>query len=741
MGRPKKKTENIVEMELSPETINTLKVEAEKSQRSIGDVAKAMLTEGFDMAVLDVGESVVTLKTMSPWSGGKVLDPIGEDGEETQNNLNIYRRLRENFAPVTAGIDYHKVFTVGSGLSVKVENLNDEHQAEMKKIIETFNAEVFMDDVTIGLDAILDIHVDDAFTDGVGAAEIVYEGWDDEGFKFEDFADKIEYDQATIDAAKKAKKVLPQYKPREMTPEDWAKLKGIKQLKIVSDAYTRLKPYREATSWNILYYTLDEEPNPTNKKVEKDIIKLLPWQVFWVSWNRRNNKLKGKSMIKPVADVALLLEKTLKDLGVSIDRWADKKFFFILGDAKQGRSWSPQSVRNFLQDMDEMTKKGKSGIPVNAGFDVKSIGGEIYDGGNVVNDLISLICAGMKYPRTFLEMRGGGAAGQESDKMWLAWQVMYGRQQAQLKRAVEYQLWRRHLFCKIGPTRVVKKQGVKPEDQPKVNIYVPKLEWSSEGRWAIESKLKMLKDWLNVANPVTPQFKMWLELDAAKTFGYNELSFEAIAKQLQTQTAIDSIQKQIDLTKKEMELEAVKKAQTDKTYLENPAVLTFVQSPAQQAAATAKEGGEKTTGGGGNPTLQTEVVKRQAGGAFIRKKPTGVANRKGIAKPPGTTRTPKVGESEELGESEEEIEVSEGEQPQRFQLDINVKGETEIKPIEVHSEPTKLEVSLVNPEEDKTLENKVKEEQIKTEQERQETERQKRKAFDKLGKTAEKVGE
>lgn len=638
---PRKKKENVVEMQLSPETIATLKTEADKSQRTIGDVAKAMLTEGFDMAVLDVGESVVTLKTMNPWSSTKVLDPVGEDGEESQSNLDVYRRLRENFAPVTAGIDYHKVFTVGSGLTVKVENLNDEHQSEMKKIIEQFNADVFMDDVTIGLDAILDIHVDDAFTDGVGAAEIVYEGWDDEGFTFEDFADEIEYDQATIDAAKKAKKVLPKYKPREMSAKDWAKLKGVKQIKIISNAYMRLKPYREATSWNILYYTLDEEPNPTNKP-SQDTIKLLPWQVFWVSWNRRNNKLKGKSMIKPVAEVALALEHILKDLGISINRWADRKFFFILGDAKQGRSWSPQSVRNFLQDMDEMTKKNKSGIPVNAGFDVKSIGGEVYDGGNVVNDLISLICAGMKYPRTFLEMRGGGGAGGESDKMWLAWQVMYGRQQAQLKRAVEYQLWRRHLFCKVGPTRTIKKQGVKPEDQAKSNIYVPKLEWSSEGRWAEETKLKMLKDWLNVANPITPQFKMWLELDAAKTLGYNELSFEEISKQIQIQTHIDSIQKSIDLSKKEMELEAVNKAKEDKTYLDTPAVLTFIQSPAQQAAGKAEQPEGPTL-----PSQQVEVAKRQAGGAFVRMKPSGGTSKKGIAKPPGTTRNPKVGESEE----------------------------------------------------------------------------------------------
>ena len=657
-----------VQFQLTSEDIQNLETYARKTNRKVPEVVNSMLTDGLEGMMLEVGESVVTLKQLAPWTTSKILDEVGEDGEETETNLKEYRRLREEFGPVTSGVEYHKAFTCGSGFNIKIDNLKDEHQIEMRKIIQDFSNDVFMDDVTVGLDTIVDIMVDEVFTDGVAAAEIVYEGWDENEYEFSDFAEEIHYDTKTIENAEKKKKTLPRYKPKDMAEADWKNLKGITQLKIIDNAYHRLKPYRDARNWQILYYTIDEQANAT-KEVEP--VKLLPWQVLWLSWNRRGNKLKGVSMIKSIAKTSLLLERVMNDLGISMDRWADKKYFFILGDARQGRSWSKEAIRNFLNDMSEMTKKNKTGIPVNAGFDIKEIGGEVYDGGSIIDHMISIICAGMKYPKSFLEP----GKSSEGDKAWLAWQVIYGRQQANLKRAIEHQLWEKQLYCKVGTKRTIPKQGVAKTNQPVEKIYVPQLEWSSEGRWYQETKLKILKDWLNVANPITPQLKIAIEVDAAKTLGYSELTFDDVIKQQIIQTKTDTITKEIDLIKKEMELEALQKAKTEKQHLAEPAVLGFVQAPQEEVESSSKDGEDKPEGPK-NPELpdqQMTIVKRQNGGVSLRKKPTGSANKRGIAKPPGGTRQPNTAnESLEI----EEVQEAYIPEPQRVQVDINVKNET-----------------------------------------------------------------
>ncbi len=389
----------------------------------------------------------------------------------------------------------------------------------------------------------------------------------------------------------------------------------------------------------------------------------------------------------------------MNDLGVSMDRWADKKFFFILGDARQGRSWSKEAIRNFLSDMQEMTKKNKSGIPVNAGFDIKEIGGEIYDGGSIIDHMISLICAGMKYPKSFLEP----GKSSEGDKAWLAWQVIYGRQQAQLKKAVEHQLWEKHLYCKVGMKRTIPKQGVEKSKQPTEKIYIPQLEWSSEGRWYQETKLKILKDWLNVANPITPQLKIAIEVDAAKTLGYSELTFEDVIKQQIIQTKSDTLQKEIDLITKEMELEALKHAKETQQHLQEPAMLPFVQTPQpEQVESPEKDESDNKE----EKSEPSNIEKRLEGGVSLRKKPTRSANKRGIAKPPGGTRQPNTSnESEEKSE-----EAEEAEQPQRVQVDINVKNE----PVKVET-ITKIDASKIDEtlnkfvEKQATLEKKEKE--------------------------------
>lgn len=657
------KAKEVFEVELNKDVIESLKYEARTEDIPVDKVIENMLSDGFFMTFFDVGESVVKLKYIDPWSGVQThMDEVGEDGEETPANLAVYRRLREEFPPVTAGVDYSKSFTSGSGFDVKIDDPTDQHQQMTRDTINTLNREIFMDDLTIGLKTILDIVIDDTFTDGVGAAEIVYDNWDEEGMKFIDWATPTPNPE----------KGSPKWTPKVMEDSDWKKLGGVKQLKIIANSYTRLKPYRDPKTWQILYFTVDEG----KEQEEGDVVKLLPWQVLWLSWNRRRSSLKGISMIRPVVKTALLLESIMTNLGVSFSRWADKKYFFILGDARSGRSWAPENIRNFLNDFGEMAKNNKSGIPVPAGFDVKTIGGEVYDGGAIIGNLISMICGGMKYPRTFLEQ----GKTQEGDKAWMAWLVAYGRYQSQLKESIQHQLWKRHLYCKYGMKRTIPKQGVPSEKQEIENIYVPRMEWSSEGRWHRETKLTMLKDWLNTANPVTPIFKIGIEEDAAITLGYTELIFEDVRKEVLKQAKIGSTETEIDLLLAQMKLEAVQQAYKKKEHLKEPVILDFVKKEEEEP----QEAKPKTI----EEELRRRAKERQDAGAHRTTKETGKETDKGKSKKQGGTRQPKKAQETELPQPTLEITGVLETTPQ----DINVKVETTPQEIVVSMDPEQLAI-------------------------------------------------
>jgi len=637
------KVEETVEktFDFDKDFINDLEKEAESSGRSEAEVLKNWAGEGvWVLTGLEVEESVVSLQYVN--LKDMSLDEVGEDGLESEKNLNIFRDLRENFGPVSAGVDYLKAFVGGSGFTVGIDDAKNEHQKETKSAIIKFNGDIFMDEITKGLDTILDIILEEAYTDGCAATEIVYKKFREVGsFNFRDYVE-----EAPITVYEEGKKIgRTTYIPKELDKEAWKELGGIVQLKVIMNSYGRVKPYRHPKTFQILYYTVDEKQveawnaRKENREDKREPIKLLPWQIFWFSPARKGWRLKGPSHVKPAAEMALLLRKILKDIGTNIAKWADKKYFFILGSDKS-RAWAKPHVANFLRNVKKLGEKGKTAIPVPPGFDLKEIGGEVYDGGQILDKLISMICSAMKYPRTFSEQ----GKTQEGDKAWLAWLVTYGRHQTQLRRAVEHQLWTRHLYCKYGLIHDLTKPGPAPKGgRSTEDTYVPKMVWRSEGKWHRETKLKMLQGILNVANPVGPELKLATEEDMAVTLGYTEMDFDMARKLLEINLGTEEIEREIEQLKAKMLKETLEKAYEAGAHLEMiPTIVGLKTEEPEQPEPEGEPPGKK---------LPPEPGARQKGGVSKTIKKTGGKSKKGMAKPMGGSRQPsgkRVGETLDL---------------------------------------------------------------------------------------------
>jgi len=518
--KPKEKTTDKV-FKFHPEAADYIKGEAERMGKSETEVLEDILTGGF--AIVSFEET--TGKASLEFKSWKWDAPVSEKTKDKPKILEEYRRLRESFPPVTAGINFHKKFATGGGLRVQVGDPRDEHQQETREKVNEFNRDIYQDWYTRGLDRILNILVDEALTVGGAGAEIVYE----KEFAFADFVVKEE----TIpnpDAPDKPIKIITTRTP---TSAEWKSFKSIKKLKIIDKAVERLTPHRHPLTWEILYWTLDEvvadsEVTYSDKK-KKEPKKYLPWQIFWLSWNTRGIDLIGNSIIKPVLTIAKLVEEIQVALAKGFRRWANKKYFFICGSDK--RPWGKAHQREFMTALATMIKNNWSGIPVPQGFDVKEIGGDVFDSRNLLDYLTGQICTGMTYPRDFLEQ----GRTRASDKAWLAWQVTYGEAQLQIRRAIENQLWEKHLWCLYGQLRSIPKQGVKKRKREKLPTYVPKIEWRSESKWHMTERLNMDVQVLNVANPVGPQLKLAVEKDIARTMGWGDVilpSFTELEKEL-----------------------------------------------------------------------------------------------------------------------------------------------------------------------------------------------------------------
>ena len=488
------------------------KEQAKEQGISEDDVVKNLLSKEFMVVEFDESTGTANLKLYQDSKD----TPVEKMDDEALYNL--YKDLRENFAPVSAGIEYHKAFLCGSGFNVIVDDPSDKHKLAMKDEINLMSSKVYFDYYRKGLDRILWILSDDLLTFGAVASEILYE----KAIDFEDFAEE------QIGGGWNVRLV------QEVKTNEWKSLKGIMRLKIIDKAKLRLTPHINSDSSELIYWGLDEKVNKesvseeiakavgrkTSKIPDEEMgTKLLPWQVFWLSWNTRGTSLKGQSIIHPVLDFASMVRKILKAVGTGFEHWADRKYFFVCGSEK--RPWNKQAIHNFIQYLGLMIKNKWTGMPVPQGFDVKEIGGTVFEGTNIINYLIGLICSGMNYPRDFLEY-GRTRAG---DKAWLAWQVKYGSNQRQLRRDVEHQLFQKHLWCKFGKTYKVAKQGVPEGERETADIYIPKIIWHAEGRWQQAEELKTLQGWLNVANPIGAEFKLAIEKRAAEILGFGEIEF------------------------------------------------------------------------------------------------------------------------------------------------------------------------------------------------------------------------
>ena len=516
-----------------------IKEQAKNSGQSEIEVADDLFSREFMLVEFDEATGDASMKM---YAGSKEV-PIQDMKPEAL--MKEYSDLRENFAPVSAGIEYHKTFLCGSGFDIIANDPRDKHKMEMLDVIQKFCRDIHMDYYREGLDKLIYILADDILTYGMAAAEIIYK----KDINFEDFADPN-----TITLSSGTKKKV--WETRMPTQKEWKSFKGIDRLKIIEDANSRLIPYVDPKTFETKYWTLDAKGKKTvsdqiaemagvTKKGEGTLFH--PFEIFWLSWNTRDTKLKGESIIRPALEIARLVRKIQKAIGKGFERWADKKYFFICGTEK--RPWNKNAQRRFVTYLSLMIKNQWTGVPVPAGFDVKAIGGEVFEGTNILNHLINMICAAMNYPKDFLE-QGRTQAG---DKAWLAWQVKYGSNQRMYRRDIENQLFEKHLWCKFGFTYRVPKQNVEKKDREKRDIYVPKILWKAEGRWQKAEETKSLQGWLNVANPIGPEFKLGIEKRGAQILGFSNIEFPSHAE----------LRKQIKLEAKIRELQLKKMMEKD----------------------------------------------------------------------------------------------------------------------------------------------------------------------------------
>jgi len=620
--------------------------------------------------------------------------------------LKAFRDLRDNFPPIAAGVEWHRDFTLGGGHTVQTDDPKDTYKEEIREEVQRFEREVYQDTYTMGMDKILDVMGDIALTEGCSVAEVCYEMTDETPeVVFDDYVES--YEEIELPAKAGGKPTVIRV-PVVIEP-DWKQdLKGIQRLKIIEDASSRMRVYRYPRSGEILFVTLDEKTGGVSqpqsywemsRQKQNKIIKYHPWELFWLSWNQRGTNMKGVSVIQAVYNIAKLVKEIYTAAGKGLKRWADRKYFFVCGTER--RPWTKESQRNFLKAMEQMIKNNYVGIPVPNGFEIKNIGGEaaVFEGKNLLDHLLGMIATGMQYPRDFLET----GKTQAGDKAWLAWRVRYGRNQLQIRRAVEQQLWQRHIWCKFGKTHRIKKKGVKPSEQERKPIYVPKLEWRSEGKWHKEKEIEMLTNIQNWANPADPPLKLGVEKRIADILGMGDLDWANYDKILEIRSAVRLAEAEIEKLLADAKLEYYQ--ELDK---KNLLVKMLEEKEARAKAAEAAKGPAEAPD---EEELSRRAEKRADRGVSrtTRGEKTQTPD-KGRSKETGGTREPKIEESfmeivrgiedayakSLMGIANSFSEALQSFATQRQQIEINLKqqvdhkGKIEHEPIKVDIETPKL---------------------------------------------------
>lgn len=426
-------------------------------------------------------------------------------------------RLRNTFAPIATCIDYAKKQILGGGIEAIIDNPKDKHQMDVKEHIVKFINDVHQDRYTRGLYTLMAIMVDLALTTGVSAAEICF---DLEGLDFWKYAEIDEEAKQQIMIAQKRKNKAVEYILIKTMEPIWKDLKGIVRLKIANNASKRFKLYRDPKTWEAKYWSVGE---PITKKDEiltsqgirislktfkpekPNVVYMHPWQVFWLNLNRKNYSEKSESIITEVLSSALLLERILKAVGEGIYRAGNKKYFIICGTEK--RRWSDRYIRNMLQQLKEASQKNWSTIPAPAGFDIKDMGGEVFEAENVVTYFKKIVARGMKVPAIVLGV-------EVRDEPHYSFEIM----REQLRMAIKHQLFETHLWCEFGE-KTRSKQGGKSSNP----IYVPNPRLKSETLLSFPERIELLFKGFNVANPFNPLIKLKAESEYCRLMGWDDV--------------------------------------------------------------------------------------------------------------------------------------------------------------------------------------------------------------------------
>lgn len=475
------------------------------------------------------------------------------------NDVDEMKRLRKDFAPVARAIDYLRTMIMGNNIDVLIDDPMDKNKLSLKEDLQDFMKLVYQDQYTTSLYTLLSIMLDEALTVGAAGAEIRYNA--DPYPTFLDYVTSVQ--KSTLPVAKSSTGGK-EYVYFESKEPEWEQFKSIVQLKILKNAVGRLKLYRDPRTWDANYWTLDEIVGSgdtgtpiTQMELKKDsgtAIRYHPWQVFWLSVNRREYSEIGVSIIEPVRKTALLLEKILNSVGEGIYRAGNKKYFIVCGTEK--RPWSKPHIRNVMQQIQEMGKRNWTNIPVPYGFDIKEIGGQVFEAEAVTTKLLEILAQGMHVPLSIIAE--SKLSPESSKEQSSASFNEIERMRHEFKQAVEQQLFKKQLWCKHGKTRQKQGGALAP-------MYVPELEQTTKGLQNPIDRLETIVKLLNVANPVDPQIKLELDRELAKTLGYDMIKMQTqdeLRKKMEEQEKMKEEQQKLQLQQTKDNAKMAKEGQT-----------------------------------------------------------------------------------------------------------------------------------------------------------------------------------
>jgi hypothetical protein len=596
---------------------NYVTQEAERQHKNVKTVIEETFKDGYLM--WSVEESAMSGGTISQTAPVLTAWAMPQDA----NDVDEHRRLRKEFTPVARAVDYLRAMIMGNNLDVLIDDPEDKNKMDLKEELQEFMRTVYQDQYTTSLYSLLSIMLDEALTVGSSGAEMRYE----EPVTFEDYVLSVQSSTLPVAKSNAGAKEYVFFKSKE---PDWKDLKGIIQLKLLKNSAGRMKLYRDPRTWEANYWTLDEIASQgdtamavhqlTLKADSGQSVRFHPWQVFWLNINRREYDERGVSVIEPVKKTAVLLEKIMNSVGEGIYRAGNKKYFIVCGTEK--RPWSKPHIRNVMQQIQEMGKRNWTNIPVPYGFDIKDIGGQVFEADAVTKNLLEIVAQGMHVPLSVMmpARQSPEGAKAQSDTSFLEIE----RMRHEFKQAVEQQLFKKQLWCKHGKTRTKQGGAVGP-------MYVPELEQTTKGLQSPIERLDTIVKILNVANPVDPQIKLEIDREFAKILGYDMIKMKS----------------QVEL-RKELEVLQKQKEEQDKMALEQTKlnIKNAKEQPQQPAGSPLGKAQGKP-----QPPSKEKQEKRLAGGVNVSKK--------GQSKPMGSSRnpkeTPKVRETVE----EESTEVEE----------------------------------------------------------------------------------